>query len=247
MKLGIDCVLRYRSFPQAAQLLGLLAATHPALAAAEACGEVMRENADHFNLPFGDGDIIHCPIASSRLNRLELDGVVASIEDADAWLSPLLADPRFIQARVYDKEYDFWQNAFDPLQYQSAGRSTAGLKMKSNGLPHPLTKDVVDTSSNPGRSELGNGFIESVGAVMWLGDGLWEALGKTVPNWFALPGLRVQSHRGSVRIQAADAAFTAADGAEGERQDALRALLFGPTPASHSHSAGTDCRGRTSS
>ena len=32
MKLGIECVLRYKSFPQAAELWRLLAATHPALA-----------------------------------------------------------------------------------------------------------------------------------------------------------------------------------------------------------------------
>jgi hypothetical protein len=59
-----------------------------------------------------------CPVANHRLDRLELVDVVASIEDADLWLSNLVGDPIFIQARVYDKEFDYWQNASDRLQYE---------------------------------------------------------------------------------------------------------------------------------
>jgi hypothetical protein len=99
------------------------------------------------------------------------------------------------------------------------------------GAAEPLTKDIVDTSANPGRSELRNGFIESVGSVMWLGDGLWQALGKSAPDWSVLPWLQVEAAGGYVRIQAAEHPFSSATGADGERQDGLRTLIFGTAVA----------------
>ncbi len=55
----------------------------------------------------------------------------------------------FVQAWVYDIEYDFWQNAKDPLEYEAAGRSSANLPKISNGLPPPLSQLEIDTSQNP--------------------------------------------------------------------------------------------------
>lgn len=51
--------------------------------------------------------------------------------DLDLKLDPLLNVRGMIQAWVADVDYDYWQNATDPLQYESAGRSLSGLSMKS--------------------------------------------------------------------------------------------------------------------
>ena len=227
MSLGIECVLRYKSFPRAVELWSRLIATHTTAAQATTGSNLARARSSSFSIDLDAGQISFCPVANHRLDRLELVDVVASIEDADLWLSNLVGDARFIQARVYDKEFDYWQNASDRLQYEAAGRSYAGLPMISNGLPYPMAQDIIDTSRNPGRSVLRSGFIESVGSVMWLGDGFWEIAQISAPDWSVLPWLEVEKHRGFVRLRASTRPFTSADGDERERQDALRSLIFG--------------------
>ncbi|WP_240791765.1 MULTISPECIES: hypothetical protein [Pseudomonas] len=79
-------------------------------------------------------------------------------------LAPIFGVQGFIQAWVSDIDYDFWQNATDPLEYECAGRSLFGLPMKSNGLPPPLDQMEIDTSGNPGRNVLGKGILRRLAA-----------------------------------------------------------------------------------
>jgi len=74
----------------------------------------------------------------------------------------------FIQARISNCEYNYWQNAHDIIQYNSHDRSYAGLPMKSNGLPPPLEQMIIDTSKNPGRRILKDGYVEFVSSHMWI-------------------------------------------------------------------------------
>jgi hypothetical protein len=83
----------------------------------------------------------------------------------------------FIQAWISDIEYEFWQNAKDPMQYQAYNRSYTGLPMKSNGLPPPLEQQEIDISQNPGRRIIRDGFIEAVGSTMWLSEEFWKKTG----------------------------------------------------------------------
>ena len=99
--------------------------------------------------------------------------------------------------------------------------------MVSNGLLYPMTADIVDTSRNPGRSVLRTGYIESVGATMWLGSAFWQALNRPPPDWTSIPALQVERHDELVRIQASSQPFTTSGGEEGEMQAALRRLIFG--------------------
>lgn len=55
-------------------------------------------------------------------------------------IGPILSVEGFIQAWVSDVEYDFWQNATDPLEYECVGRPLSGLPMKSNGCLPPWIK-----------------------------------------------------------------------------------------------------------
>lgn len=91
---------------------------------------------------------------------------------------PFLGVEGFIQAWLADVEYEFWQNATDPLEYECAGRSFAGLPLKSNGLPAPLNQMEIDTSANPSRIVLKQGYVEAIGSSMWLGDQFWGRVGR---------------------------------------------------------------------
>src|SRR5690349_21575642 len=111
MGFGIECVLKYKSFPQAVDLWSLLIATHPRASHDMTRANLARGRSSSFSIELSPGEISFSPVANHRLDRLELVDVVASLDDAELWLSNLVGDPRFVQARVYDKEFDFWQNA----------------------------------------------------------------------------------------------------------------------------------------
>lgn len=93
------------------------------------------------------------------------------------WMTPFFSEKEFVQAWISDVDYDTWQNAKSPLQYEAAGRSYASLPMKTNGLPAPLGQMEIDTSANPGRWILKTGYVESIGSTMWLGPLFWASVG----------------------------------------------------------------------
>ena len=134
----------------------------------------------------------------------------------------------FIQAWISDVEYDFWQNAADPLEYEGSGRSYSALPMRSNGLPPPLDKREIDTSGNPGRILHKQGYIEAVGSTMWLGKLLWSRLG--VDKLACIPlmeshGYKVYECDRFVKVVASDEVFS--DDSTLEEQCAIRKILFG--------------------
>ena len=67
----------------------------------------------------------------------------------DEWVVPFLGSPDFVMAWLADSEYEFWQNAYDPLQYKAVNKPFDHLPKKSNGLPYPLEQTIIDTSDNP--------------------------------------------------------------------------------------------------
>lgn len=83
----------------------------------------------------------------------------------------------FIQAWVSDTEYNFWQNAKDPIHYKVKELSFHHLPMKSNGLPYPLEALEIDISKNPGRYEIKENYIEAVGYRMWFSTLFWKEVG----------------------------------------------------------------------
>jgi hypothetical protein len=145
----------------------------------------------------------------------------------DIWVDPFLASPTFVMAWVADRDYDFWQNAKDPLQFTSRGQPYDHLPMKSNGLPYPLEKKIIDTSNNPGRYALRHGYHEAIGHVMWLGTPFWDlaAADRTEVETSAELS-RSYPSLGVVRIQAFPHCFQTAGGESGRVQRRLRELLF---------------------
>lgn len=161
---------------------------------------------------------------------VELVEVVAADESGwDSWVAEFLDQAGFVMALVVDSEYDFWQNAEDVLEYEARGRTLAGQKMKSNGLPFPLERQVVDTSANPGRWCFRAGFLEGVGSTMWLGERFWSLSGATMASVQRAPGIKSRQLAGTLRIEVEPQPFLSDEGASAERQRMLRALLF-PMP-----------------
>lgn len=144
----------------------------------------------------------------------------------DNWVEPFLEFGKFTQAWISDAEYDFWQNASDPLQYQNFGRKYSHLKMISNNLPPPLEQKIIDTSNNPGRWSLRQGYVEAVGSTMWLGDAFWERVGENRKNRVkASKNLNVSILKnGIIRLQAAKDCFKNEESKI--LQEELRAVLY---------------------
>lgn len=145
----------------------------------------------------------------------------------DDWITHFAGDTNFVMAWLADAEYEYWQNAEDPLQYTAVGKPYEHLPMKSNELPYPLEQKIVDTSANPGRWRFHDGYIEAIGAVMWLGPTFWSLTGANQEQVSNTPWLTVSSPTESVtKLLAAEHCFAASDGPSGALQDRLRSLLF---------------------
>ena len=166
-------------------------------------------------------------VGNYRLDFLEIRSQDEPTISWREWAVEYLGYPGFVMAWVVDRGYDHWQNAEDPLQYTAVGRSCAELPMKWNGLPHPLSKRIIDISANPGRWCLRDGYVEAVGALMWLGPSFWALTGADQLRVKDAPWLRVSQPAPSViEIRAAEQCFTSDGGESGELQSRLRSLLF---------------------
>ncbi|QCP54417.1 hypothetical protein FAZ95_36450 [Trinickia violacea] len=145
----------------------------------------------------------------------------------EQWVKSFLPLHGFVQAWVSDVQYGHWQNVRDPLEYEIAGRSCSHLAMESNELPPPYERTVIDISENPGHWESRRGYVEAIGATMWLSDLFWARVG---PNsrarvhsaeWLRVSGLV----SGVTEIQVSDDCFAGEDTAS--LQWKLRALIYG--------------------
>ena len=145
----------------------------------------------------------------------------------DDWIEKFLYEEKFIQGWIYDVDYDYWQTADDPLEYTSEKREYLHLPMKSNGLPYPLEKQIIDTSRNPGRWEFRMGYLEAIGSTMWLSDIFWNYVGFDKKerllntNWIR----KEVYENGVIKLIAADECFS--DESTADIQNNLRNLLYG--------------------
>jgi hypothetical protein len=139
---------------------------------------------------------------------------------------PFLTLDGFVQAWVSDVHYNRWQNVRDPLEYQIAGREHSHLPLKANAPPPSVPWTEIDTSGNPGRCVSRKGYVEAVGAVMWLGERFWERVGPLRKGFLgAAEWLHVnEPSKGIVQIQVSDHCFVSEDTAS--TQEKLRALLY---------------------
>lgn len=181
----------------------------------------------HFHVEFKNAVYQYGAIGNHKISVISIENCIINLDDACRWTEPFLSFDSIVQARVYDKEYEYWQNASDPLEYETAGRSYSHLPTRSNDLPPPLEQMIIDTSKNPGRRLLREGYIEAIGSVMWLGKLFWEITGKKKEsilkeNWLEC----VQVLPEVICLKAQESLFKTDNGRDREIQDRLRLLLF---------------------
>jgi hypothetical protein len=146
--------------------------------------------------------------------------------DWDAWAIPFVVLDGFVEGWVADVQYNHWQNAKDPLEYEVAGRDFSHLPMKSNGLPPPLEQMEIDTSRNPGRWGLRSGYVEAIGSTMWLSELFWNRVGPdrrsrvNSAEWLHAS----ESAKGIVELRISERCFTSEETAD--IQNRLRACLY---------------------
>lgn len=143
----------------------------------------------------------------------------------DEWLSIFLTDDKFSQAWIVDAEYDHWQNAEDPIEYQAAGKSCTNLPKISNNLPFPLERENIDISKNPGRRILKPGYVEVVASKIWLSRRLLRRLGKSVEQVLCSAGsAAIDVNENVIMIFMGDSPFCIET--DGRLQENLRSLIY---------------------
>jgi hypothetical protein len=202
--------------------------------AADICAvlaRLQRKKQPHFNVIWEDYEFDFGSVGNRELDTFQIKSLGPPRIGWEDWISPYLEASGFVMAWVANVEYDYWQNAYDLMQYRGSGKSTDHLPKKSNGLPYPLEQTIIDTSNNPGWRRIRTGYYEVVGSVMWLGEHFWRLTGAKREMVESSDWLKVSHPAPSVtKIGAAPVCFTCDSGVEGELQRQLRTLLF---PATH--------------
>lgn len=242
MPFSLDVVFDFMSI-EPSKVWALLVESHPSLLAAHAECEfddghysvadvprrIQARSVDrpHFNVKMSNGELFYGHIRNQRQSLIWIRELVVDLADADQWVFPFLAEEGFVQAWVYDAEYNKWQNAEDPLTYEAEGIPCEHLPRRSNGLPFPLEKEVIDTSQNPGRRQIRMGYVEAVGAVMWLSNRFAKRVGLNLRELSFVQWLSTQQVSKSVlRVQVADHPFACDHNNERSLQERLRSILF---------------------
>ncbi len=186
---------------------------------------------NNFHFQVGDGELLYQNGvgSNSRYGNVLIINLANSEAEAESWISELLSDKRFVQACLFDDEYNSIQNATDPYSYEALGLPYEHLPMISNGRPFPLEKQIIDISNHPGRHIGRINYIETVGSVMWLGESFWEVTGQNKEEVVHQDWLDVELYENYIKLKAQDHLFDSALGEQGELQDRLRRLLFANT------------------
>jgi hypothetical protein len=143
------------------------------------------------------------------------------------WIAQVAGSEHFVMAWVTNIEYETWQNMWDPQFYVLAGKPFDHLPKVLSESPSLRGQLVVDCSENPGRRVIRDGYVEAIGATMWLGAPFWELTGADLSEVVVADWLRINWPLPNVlALEAAPTPFISADGISGELQGQLRHLLF---------------------
>lgn len=125
-----------------------------------------------------------------------------------------------------DAGYGAWQNTSDAKYYARTYGSIEGFRIV-RPLPPPLDKiEILDISTNPGRSVTCNGGPAFVKADLWLGPAFWKYAPCRKEEVLSQPWLKVRDTEHFLHLKAYPEPFTRPDGEQGEIQRKLWQLLF---------------------
>jgi hypothetical protein len=178
-----------------------------------------------FDIEGPEYDFSLARIANHRIDTMLIKSDQS--ENWDKWIANLAIGEGFTMAWLADAQYQYWQNATDPLQYDAKGIGHDHLPKKSNGLPPPLEQMCIDISENPGRRILREGYVEAVGSPMWLSANFWALTGATPDNLAIVPGLQLENRSsGIVKLLAWSGCFDTGQGESFNCQTTLRSRLY---------------------
>lgn len=186
--------------------------------------EHLRETqAAHFRIR-ADGYIFDLtPVRNHAHCLLQVHPTVVRDQPWDQVVLAVAEVAGLISARVFDVEFEYWQNAQDPLEYRAKGRSLRGLRIARD----PVFGDqLIDISQNPGRRLLRNGYVEAIGPIMWFGPAFWVRTGARRGEVIAASFLRHCSLSEILdRIEIPGGPLTSTDESR-QLQENVRGLLF---------------------
>jgi len=194
----------------------------------EAKRKIKRRGTEVLPIVVGTTEFDFAEVVHKKLEWVSLTGSAIDPALCTRLAKELFRSGSLVMAVILDRDYDYWQNAEDPLQYRAAGRSWNHLPTRSNGLPPPLNQEVIDISDNPGRRFVKLGFFEIVAYRMWLTDSFWTLTGADKAGVRNAPGLVTKEEiPGLLELEAGQKCFTSPEGEERRMQDHLRNVLFG--------------------
>lgn len=190
---------------------------------------IKRTSSNGFSYSVDEGSIFYnnSGSANGQIGHVTIKDILKLNSNHEACLVCFLKDDRFTSAWLFDSTYSVLQNTTDIGYFKRKGIDYSHLPIKNNGLPPPLTKDIIDISANPGRRVFNHEYIEAVGSTMWLGERFWQVTGTSKNKVLSSDQFDVTEKNGVVKVVAQDAPFTDWKGEQGERQNQLRKLLFG--------------------
>lgn len=191
-------------------------------------GLLSRRHPDHVGIVGNELEIHYGTPRRYKHDLMTLEWLRPHTVEYDSLIRAFSEAMSLVMAWEFDQEYNFWQNAHDPIQYESRGRSFDGLPMVPRGSIAPFDKElIIDTSQNVGRRVLGDGYVEAVGGIMYFGASFWERTGAQRAEIERLPFVLSSSEVGAtVKIAFHSDTFQSAEGSEGEVQSTLRSALY---------------------
>lgn len=178
-----------------------------------------------FEVETSDHRLNHQVLSNKRIRQICWSGPDLTERDMRSWY---VANSGLVMAWIVDRDYEYWQNASDPLQYEAAKRDHQHLPKISNGLPFPLEQMIIDISANPGRRVIREGYIEAVGAVMDLGYRFWALTGANLDQVRRLALKCIGDSSSIVQVTFTNSPFRSVE-SDVELQARIRATLYPST------------------
>lgn len=187
---------------------------------------LMANNLDGFEFSIGNAVIDFSYNADCNLSRLSVADLFTTDLDIEDWIKSVIKIPFFVQARIFDRQYNLWQIMDDIQYYELEGRDHSSLPKISNNLPFPLLKEVIDLSKSPGRVIFTNGYIEFIGSTMWISKNLLKELGVNLKELLELSFLSVSDLGDVLKLKSYDTCFVNSVGVQADIQNQLRKVLY---------------------
>lgn len=182
-----------------------------------------------FNFRLGEGGISYTQTFSKgvRYDQYLFLDLYKSQQEAEGDIKALFLDPNFLEARLFDKDFDRLQNETEIYFYEKKGVPLDSLKMRSNGFPPPLEKTIVDVSSNPCRTEYGDNVVGFIGSTMWFGSSFWEISKSSQDEVKNLDWITFHASENYCKVQLADRLIQKEQDIDKYKVQQFRECLYG--------------------